>query len=235
MKDRPLRFYCFSPPVMLATFIVEICLLLYTLIRYKTTTLIRLVSLLLFFLAMFQLAEYHVCGGMNISANTWSRIGFIAITTLPPLGLHLLQTFTKRGWRWLKWIAYANALLWIALFAFSERTFANHICAGNYVIFRLNLSLDRYYYLYYYGWLLITMSMALYYTAVTQHKVRKACLLLLIGYLTFLLPTIVVNTLNSATTNGIPSIMCGFAVLFALILVLAILPITAHSRISNKK
>jgi hypothetical protein len=235
MTRRPLRFYCFSPPVMLATFIIEASLLIYALVRYKTSTLIRIIAMLLFFLSMFQLSEYHVCSGMDISTNSWSRIGFVAITILPPLGLHLLQVITGKGGRFIKWVAYFNALIWIAIFTFGSHTFAAHQCAGNYIIFQLSPSLDRYYYFYYFGWLLITMSMALYFAAITSSTVRRACLLLFIGYCIFLVPTTVVNTIDPATTAGIPSIMCGFAVLFAFILVFGILPITSATNKSAKK
>lgn len=233
--NRPLRFYCFSPPVMLATFFIEICLLLYALVRYKLSIVSRLAIALLFFLALFQLAEFSVCGGFGVSVNTWSRVGFIAITFLPPLGLHMLQVITARGWRALKWIAYFNAFIWIGMFAFSQRTFANHICAGNYVIFQLNPSLDRYYYFYYYGWLLITMGMAIYFAAMSKKIIREVCLLIFAGYAIFLLPTTVVNTLDPETTNGVPSIMCGFAVLFAFVIVFGILPRSGSKKLTNHK
>ena len=54
---------CFSPPVMIATFIIEICLALFTLFRYKRSLLTGLSIALFVFLALFQLAEYFVCGG----------------------------------------------------------------------------------------------------------------------------------------------------------------------------
>ena len=47
---------------------------------------------------------------------------------------------------------------------------------------------------------------------------------LIIGYLIFLVPTALANSIKPSTRRGIPSIMCGFAVLFALIMTLYILP-----------
>jgi hypothetical protein len=49
-------------------------------------------------------------------------------------------------------------------------------------------------------------------------------LAMVVGYLVFLVPTALANTVAPETRRGIPSIMCGFAVLFALILAVYITP-----------
>jgi len=72
---------------MLATFIIEIILAIYTLVRYKMTTLVRLATAIISLLALFQLAEFNVCGRSSASALVWSRIGYVAITLVPPLAL----------------------------------------------------------------------------------------------------------------------------------------------------
>src|SRR5262245_15307458 len=55
-------FYCFSPPVMLATFIVEIALAAFVFVRYRTSRFGKVGGLILILLAVFQFAEYRVCG-----------------------------------------------------------------------------------------------------------------------------------------------------------------------------
>lgn len=224
MKYRSGRFYCFSPPVMLATFFIESGLLVYSLVRYKMTTILRITSGLLFFLALFQLAEYNVCGGFGASAITWSRIGFVAITMLPALGIHLLQAVSGRGWRGIKWLAYGTSLIWVAVFAFSESAFAGHTCAGNYVIFQLKPILDGPYFVYYFGWLLAGIYMCAYFAKTARLHIRQALLFQILGYLVFLLPAIIANTVKPETIAGRPSVMCGFAVLYALIIAFGILP-----------
>jgi membrane protein YdbS with pleckstrin-like domain len=64
----------------------------------------------------------------------------------------------------------------------------------------------------------------------TVRKQLEAVRGLIIGYLVFLVPTTVANTVKPSTRRGIPSIMCGFAVLFALILTLYILPRAARQK-----
>jgi membrane protein YdbS with pleckstrin-like domain len=67
--------------------------------------------------------------------------------------------------------------------------------------------------------------MALYYARRTrQLKMKKALYGVMAGYLCLLIPTTTVNILYPETIHGIPSIMCGFAVLLALILTLYVLP-----------
>ena len=50
------------------------------------------------------------------------------------------------------------------------------------------------------------------------------------GYLSFILPTTFVNLVNPETIEGIPSIMCGFAVLLAIILIGFVAPLTLEKR-----
>jgi len=47
------------------------------------------------------------------------------------------------------------------------------------------------------------------------------------GYAAFILPTTAFNIIDPTTTRGIPSIMCGFAVIFAVALVAKVLPQSA--------
>jgi hypothetical protein len=228
------RLYCFSPPIMIATFVIEMSLFVYTLVRYKLTAVTRLVAAALLLLALFQLSEYNVCEGMGLSALVWSRIGFVAITLLPPLGLHLVYVLAGRQKRWLVWLNYAAALAFVGAFAFSRAAFQNHVCAGNYVIFHLADNVGSAYFAYYYGFLIIGIVTSLAFSLRAKLRVRQALILQAVGYLSFLLPTTLVNTINPTTTAGIPSIMCGFAIIYAIILALGIAPL-ATKPIKAKK
>lgn len=218
-------FYCFSPPVMLATFAIEIGLLLYAVWRYKMTTLTRLAAAILSCLALFQLAEYFVCGGLGVQAATWSRVGYVAITALPPLGLHLAHQIGKKPLSYSAALAYATGMIWIAVFSLSQQAFSGHVCAGNYVIFQLKTPLGGLYFMWYYAVLLGTMWFAVRAMRHASRRVIKALQAQVIGYTLFMLPTAVVNSLFPDTISGLPSIMCGFAVLFAITITLGILPL----------
>ena len=227
---------CFSPPVMLATLIIEFSLAIYTIWRYKLTILTRLVVAMLVALATFQLAEYHVCTGYGSHAEAWSRLGFVAITTLPALGTHLLHVLADKPRRRLVMSAYLTMFGYIVLFLTYHTAFIGHKCTGNYVIFQMGPNVGGSYYVYYYGWLAIGIGLGVSWVKELLLKGRsaknrlEAVQGLLAGYLVFLIPTTVVNTLKPSTISGLPSVMCGFAVLFALILGFYILPRAAEPK-----
>ena len=218
---------------MLATFLIELSLAIYTLVRYQKTTLVRLAIAILLVLATFQLAEFNVCGRASSVAMAWSRIGYMAIALLPPLGLHLIMTIAKRKAQILQVMAYATSLLFIATFGLSGTAFEGHVCAGNYAIFQLVHPVGGIFFAYYYAWIFVGIGLSLYFSVTANQKVREALILQVVGYLSFILPTGVVNALNPNTIVGIPSVMCGFAVIYAVILAIGIVPITQASHKSK--
>ncbi len=215
---------------MLATFVIEVILAIYTLVHYKMSLIVRLATAILLLLAIFQLAEYSVCGRSSTAAMVWSRIGYVAITLLPALSLHLILAITNNKANLLKWLAYSTSLLFAATFAFSSTAFAGHVCAGNYAIFQLEGKLGGLYFTYYYAWLIIGIGLSLYWSIRASQRIREALILQVFGYLSFLLPTGIVNAIDPKTVSAIPSMMCGFAVIYAVLLAIGIVPITLNRK-----
>ena len=220
---------------MLATIIIELSLLIWALVKYRRTTVLIYTAAILLSLAMFQLAEFNTCGRvLGQSGLMWSRIGYVFITVLPPLGLHLISAIAGKRPGRLHLMADVLALMLIAIFGLLPSSIYYAVCGGNYVIFKLHNNLGFIYGLYYLGFLFAGIILAAHYMAKASKKQYAALLWMIIGYLTFLIPTGIVNMLNPATTAGVPSIMCGFAVLYALILAFAILPQVGHNKHKNK-
>lgn len=210
---------------MIATCVIEFSLFIYTLVRYKMSTVTRLAAATLLLLGIFQLSEFNVCGLSGTDAAAiWSRVGYAAITLLPPLGMHLIRVISGRGSRLGVALAYASGLAFALTFGLNAGAFQGHVCAGNYAIFHLRSPLGGMYFAYYYGWLIIGVMQSMYFSLKATQKVREALIMQASGYLSLLLPTGIVNTLNPQTIAGIPSIMCGFAVIYALILSFGIVP-----------
>jgi hypothetical protein len=214
---------------MLATFAIESVLAIYVVVRYRLNVIERLIVASLLMLALFQLSEYYDCTGLGVSAETWSRVGYVAITTLPALGLHLLHRLGGKPQRKLVASAYITMVLFIGFFLLGRTIFRGYQCTGNYVIFQLNLHPAWAYGLYYYGWLLTTIILGMRWSnkLLLDPKARaklQTVRALIVGYLIFLVPTALANTVKPETRRGIPSIMCGFAVLYALIMTFYILP-----------
>lgn len=234
MSRKSETFYCFSPPVMIATFTIEALLLVYTLVRYRMSPLGRIVGATLACLALFQFAEYHVCGPQMASEN-WSRVGYVAITLLPALGIHMIHEIAGRGSRWLVGGAYVSSLAFALVFGLSASAFEGYACAGNYAVFQLASPMGGLFFVYYYFWLITGIFLALHWAGAAKRNVRLALQLQAVGYLSFMVPTGVVNAVNPQTMEGIPSIMCGFAVLYALTLVFGIVPLVLQRRDGAKQ
>jgi hypothetical protein len=227
--------YCFSPPVMLATFAVEVGLALFTIWRYKLNTLSRLVVAMFGFLALFQLAEYMMCGGFGMSGGEWARIGYASITILPALGVHLAFVLAGKVNRLIVGTAYLLAVVFMGYFLFATDVFSGSQCLGNYVIFELGTIASQLYTWYYYGLLLLTLGLGIRLAKKAPAKRRHALLAFVVGYVLFILPTTIVHTIDPATIAGIPSIMCGFAVLLALVVAFWVMPLVGQRRIQKRR
>ena len=212
---------------MLATFIIEIILALWVL-RRRQGNMWLLAFATLVLLATFQLAEYNVCAGRGGSAEFWSRLGYVAITMLPPLGVHIVTKIGKHGRAWPAILSYGVGVPLAGYFALVPSSVIASVCQGNYVIFDLH-GLDGFLYgAYYYAVVYLAIILALMQAArekVVSH--RRALYWMTFGILAFLVPTSIVNAIDPRTFAGIPSIMCGFAVMFALVLALKVVPLAS--------
>lgn len=225
MKEKTTTaLYCFSPPVMLATFAIEIGFAAYVVWRYMFTPITRLIVALLLLLATFQGTEFLLCGGFAVSGGTWSRIGYAAISLLPPLGIHLAYLLANKKPGLVVWFAYLTSVVFVGYFAFITQAISGHTCYANYVTFDTADGSTLPYTLYYYGWLFVGTFLTFNW-APTLDKHRKAALYaLMAGYLALLVPTTTVTVLWDEAMAGIPSIMCGFAIILAGLLALKVAP-----------
>ena len=228
------KLFCFSPLVMLATFFIEFAGALYIFFRYQLTTITKLIITVLTCLGIFQLAEYLICETPTLPGLTWARIGYVAITLLPPLGISLAMAIAGKRSRPVQIATYTAATLFAGYYLFVDGALSTETCAGNYIIFE-SINSQLLYGLYYYGLLLATTTCCFLWAKQTKDKKTSSALSwLAIGYLAFILPTTTVNLIDPSTIAAIPSIMCGFAVLLALVLIFAVTPKVATLKSSAK-
>lgn len=210
---------------MIATFIIEIVFAIYVLFRYKLTPVSRIIVALLVGLATFQFAEYSVCeGAWGLDSLSWARIGYVVITLLPPLGIHLITKLSGKPNPLLVGTAYTTGAVFAFIFLFVGQGMLGEQCLGNYVIFKIAPWAVWPYALYYYGWLIVGTAYSIWLAQKAKRNVRVALYALAAGYGALLIPTTTVNLLDPATISGIPSIMCGFGVILAFILALKVVP-----------
>ena len=219
-------FYCFTPGVMLATFLIEATLAVYTFVRYKMSAFGRLAALIILVLALFQAAEYQVCAGTN--PLLWARLGFVLITLLPVLGLYLISYITKK--RHFLTLGYTLAFLYILIFIFVPKAITGAVCTGNYIIFQTAQALSWTYSVYYLVflflgvWEIVEKLLEIRKQNVDTDK-RRVLWWILAGYFSFLVPMGILYSFFSETRIATASIMCGFALILAFILVFRIVPL----------
>jgi hypothetical protein len=241
VKSRP-KFLCFSPQVMIATFVVEFGLILFMLVRYGIKKKLLLPMLLILFLGLFQLAEFYVSEGDKANVSVWSRFGFACISMLPPLGLHLMHQLAKKRPRILVWGYYGLTLGIIGYFLSADSVFTAYEATGNYIIFRLYNGVAGAYSVFYYVGFLASFWVGLRKikslksdTTNAAHKTTREIYVLLVGYLLFILPTVFLVLYAPGAHLAIPSIMCGFAILLALTLAFELAPLLADKKSLKSK
>jgi hypothetical protein len=214
-------FYCFSPPVMIATMIIEVTLALYTFLRYRRGKFAKLAGVLIVLLSVFQLSEYQICAGQR--PEFWSHLGFIAVTFLPIVGLQLVSMVSKK--HLLITTGYAIAISFSLIFIFIPQSIAQPFCGGNYIIFSAPAMVYELYGAYYFAFLIFAIVESL--MTIQEHKMRRAHRLLrwiVIGYLSFMLPMGIVYAIYAPARIAVASIMCGFAVILACVIAFQIVP-----------
>lgn len=219
MKKRPL--YCFTPLAVLVTFIVEFALSIYVFFTQRKTLFGQVVAALLLSLSLFQLAEYVVCT-TDVDAYYWMRIGYISITLLPALGLHLVRIINHQKSVWINWIANVLAFVLSSFILFSPESMYGFSCTGKFVIFEIDTLLRFAHGIFY--WVFLVIAIYAMVMHIWNDHNREINMWLLIGYLIFIVPSLVLAVISMHFFSGLPSIMCGFAILLALILVLKVVP-----------
>jgi len=219
--------YCFSPLVMIATMLIELALAVFAFVKFKKSPIKTLAVITLVLLASFQAAEFMVCQAYpGINGEIVSRFGFIVITLLPPLGIHIANTIAGRRRNWSTITSYVLATGFIGYFLIAPNTFNDYICSGNYVIFHLNSFASLAYEVYYFSLLLCILALATYLAIIQKSKAKRSALIWLnVGALSFLVPTAIAYWFVEGASSAIPSIMCGFAVLYAIILAARVVPL----------
>ncbi|MSR68600.1 hypothetical protein EXS66_02330 [Candidatus Saccharibacteria bacterium] len=224
--------YCFSPLVMLITFMVEMSLAIYVFIRVKPSRIKNIVIIILNLLAIFQLAEFFVCGTHSgLVADVASRVGYIAITFLPATSIILINEIAGRKRHWTTAMAMALATGFAVYFGLVPGHLNNSICTGNYVIFSLGYWASTIYAIYYFGVIFMGIGMSYQLAKKQKSKLKRNSLhWLIVGALSFLVPTGLIYWITAPAVLSIPSVMCGFAIIYAIILVSKIIPQTTKAK-----
>lgn len=214
---------------MLATLIFEFSAAIYSLIRYRMNTISRLIIAILITLGLFQLSEYMICGGLGLTSANWMKFGYITTALLPALGLHLVFAIAEKKKPILLGLAYATAAIFVIYYFADTSAISGQQCFANYAVFYAHGFMSQLFSVYYLFWLTVNFVLALHWSIKLPDK-RKTLRATVIGEAIFIVPTYLFNIIDPTTVRAIPSIMCGFAVLFAITLVVFVLPKNCQKR-----
>lgn len=228
-RNKSSTLYCFNPLITFFTGTVEILLAVFSCAKYSKTVFGRIVTLILVILAVFQFSEYTICSGDAVAL--WNKIGYAVIALLPALGMHLTELITRKTF--LTPLCYIVAAILAISILIIPGTFVATYCTGSFVLFELN-SFLRYSFGTYYFLCILAAMIKLALSLLRKKKYAKLIAWLFTGYLSFLIPTLTVTLLFASSQTGIPSVMCGFAILLALIMTFKVLPLY-HENINTKK
>ncbi len=215
---------------MVATFILELSLAIYTIARYKLNTKGRVIVALLICLAVFQLAEYFVCTSSSTAVNS-ARIGYAAITLLPGLAFYLMALLTRPLSRRVSLLLLVTSVVIAGYFLVAPQAFDGYQCTGNYVMFQIGRRPAILYGLFYFGLILASILKGVRFLGTDPGKEKaRPVQWFIAGYAMFIVPVAVLTVFHPDTSKAIPSVLCGFAVTLAIVLAARIAPLTLRPR-----
>ncbi|MBI4434076.1 hypothetical protein HY632_04840 [Candidatus Uhrbacteria bacterium] len=225
-KHRTLLLACFTPLATLATFAIEYALAAFVFLRYGHRPFGRLVSVFLLLLGTFQLAEYQICLGDRV--ELWTVIGWVAITVLPSASVHIAAWVTRRT-TLLVPIFHAIAAAFVGIMLWQPEVVQLGSCTGKFVTFSYLTTFGEAYAAYYMAGLVLALVFLV--TALLAKTGNRSLVgWTLAGYCAFLVPTGVLTMFAMITRMNVPSILCGFAILLAIILATRVVPLEARMR-----
>jgi len=215
---------CFTPVISLTTALIEFLVATFIIFYYKKSSLSKLIVVLLYLLGLYQFSEFMVC--VSGSPILWAKIGFMAYTFLPGVGL----------WFCLKNVEHKRNVLFIllvpalfSLFAFIKTDFIIESTCGLYLVVIKHLFYDPayfwasvFYLTYYFGFILW-----IFYIYVLDYKKKKDEISkeidvdFMAGIVVSLLPAIILLFIFPSLNIKFPSLYCQFALLFTIITLIA--------------
>jgi hypothetical protein len=212
----------YSPILALVTGGLEVLAGGYALSGPGRKSVLRPVAAILFFLAGYQFAEVVVCA--HPSALILSRLAYLIITWLPPLGLWLAAVLAGRPGKALRAVAVgyfaaaAGLCVWILA---DPGLISRSVCDLVLARYFPSDPFDIIYAVFYQTGLLATVFGAGAAMASSGDAVaRKHLANLQLGVLGFMFPSLAVRLLFAGPPGDVlPSVMCHFAVVLAASLV----------------
>ena len=212
---------CFTPTISLSVAVIEFILATTLLFSFPKTTLRNFSAALIYLLGFYQFTEFMLCTSGN--PIFWAKLGFIAYTFLPAIGLHTALRFVNRKPNY--FIIYSIPLIFGAL-AFYFPVILSASCQTFFVEVRnifnqagdsLNAILFSIYEIYYFGFIFATcLLFYLDFRSNKNKRKKKIDIIEISGILLMTIPTIVLLVIFPYLGKRSASVLCGFALSVAI-------------------
>ena len=204
----------------LILFGIEFVLLIIICVKNRDHPQFWIIFTIMLLLQTYQLSEFLLCIG--VAQNIVVRLAISIITFLPPTGYLLTIRVLQCKRRFILLIYYLSLLFGAMLsfyYLFVDKTIVLQDCNPIYAIYQIGFPIL--YGVYYYLVILFALLVIFYqiiFKGILKHNLKG--LLVLIGYLSFLLPMAITLIVDPLLISAISSIMCKYAILLAIILLI---------------
>lgn len=211
----------YSPILAIGTAVFEFTVAVWALRGPGRKPIIRTTSAILLLLAAYQIVEVLVCSRAPM-VGFMPQMAFIVVTWLPPLGLLLIAQLSPSQSQLNYAISYfmlavaLSLVIWIAL---DERFVTDSVCNVVYAKYsNPTPRLQVYSWFYWLGLLGMVVLPALGVRNSNDPDQQRLLRFVLIGSLGFIVPGVIVTHFVAPAQGALPSIMCHFALVFAIFL-----------------
>ena len=214
----------YSPVLSLVTGVVEIAAAVWAFKSRGRRSILIPTGLILLFLAGYQFAEIVVCA--NPGSILAARLAFFNILWLPAFSIWLLFQLIRPQKQWIRIVAigYFGVAVVLAVWIFLDSSFVTKTVCSVVIARYDNPTLLYNFYCVYYqiglAGILFGSAAGMAYTA--DPVLRKHMADLQAGTLGFILPSMLVLVSMSESQGKMSSVMCHFALVLAIFLVILI-------------
>ncbi len=213
----------YSPALAIATGLLELLAAAWTLNSPGRKSITRPAAMILILLAGYQFAEVAVCA--RPTTLFYSRLAFLDITWLPPMGIWLVYRLLPRSPRRLLFpavffTAAAAMSAWIAL---DPGAITKSVCQTVTARYFHGLAFELAYGMFYQSGIgVLIFWPALRMAGIGDADARGHLACIQTGVLGFVLPSLFIRLLVEEPAGLLPSVMCHFAVTLAVGLVVLV-------------
>jgi len=213
---------CYNPTISLTTAIIEWTLAIIIPWKYPKNRIRFFSSALMFFLGLYQFTEFMFC--KTNQADLWMRIGFMAYSLLPAIGLHATLYYFKIKinifWLYVIPVAYIIGAAMTTNFITESKCHDIFVTARN-IFSRIDSPLTSLRFgiftAYYFIFILLVCIIGICaYLKETNHKKQRVLLAFPTAVIIMSFPTFILIILFPALNMQFPSVLCHFGLLFAL-------------------